>query len=122
MYKQNGWLIVENNYLWIYTFYVMDDTQKMLQAIINGQGTLKQELLSKIDRVDKKVDAQSENLGSKIDGLDKKVDRVEKNLTSRLDKIGKQLAYLEDDTPTKEEFDNLEKRVDNIEQKAVPAL
>ncbi len=100
----------------------MDDTQKMLQAIINGQGTLKQELLSKIDRVDKKVDAQSENLGSKIDGLDKKVDRVEKNLTSRLDKIGKQLAYLEDDTPTKEEFDNLEKRVDNIEQKAVPAL
>lgn len=28
-----------------------------------------------------------------------------------------QLAYLEDDTPTREEFDHLEKRVDKLEQK-----
>lgn len=67
----------------------MNDTQKMLQAIINGQSTLKQELLSKIDKVDKKVD-----------GLDVKLDKVEKNLTERIDKLGKQLAYLEDDAPT----------------------
>lgn len=96
----------------------MDNTQKMLQAIINGQSTLKQELLSKIDKVDKKVD----NLGGAVEGLDGKIDRVEKNLTERIDKLGKQLAYLEDDAPTKEEFDNLEKRVDNIDQKATSAL
>ncbi len=89
----------------------MVDTQKMLQAIINGQSTLKQELLRKIDKV-----------GEKVDGLDVKLDKVEKNLTGRIDKLGKQLAYLEDDTPTREEYDELEKRVDKIEQKTTPAL
>lgn len=88
----------------------MNDTQKMLQAIINGQSTLKQELLNKIDKVDKKVDKLSEKVG----GLDGKIDGVEKRLTERLDKIGKQLAYLEDDTPTREEYDKLEKRVDSL--------
>lgn len=82
----------------------MNDTQKMLQAIINGQSALKQELLVKIDKVDKKVDK-----------LDEKLDKVEKNLTGRIDKLGKQLAYLEDDTPTREEFDNLKDRVDKME-------
>ena len=89
----------------------MNDTQKMLQAIINGQSTLKQELLSKMDKIDKKVD-----------GLGVKLDKVEENLTGRIDKLGKQLAYLEDDTPTREEFDNLEKSVNNIEQKVSSAL
>ncbi len=92
----------------------MNDTQKMLQAIINGQSTLTQELLIKMDKIDKKVD-----------GLEVKLDKVEENLTGRIDKLGKQLAYLEDDTPTREEFDNLEKsvdNVDNIEQKVSSAL
>ncbi len=90
----------------IYTFLKMSDTQKMLQAIINGQTALKRELLIKIDNVDQKVD----RLGDKVDGLDGKIDRVEQRLTERLDKIGRQLAYLED-TPTREEYDSLEKRV-----------
>ncbi|MBU0999929.1 hypothetical protein KKE78_00835 [Patescibacteria group bacterium] len=89
----------------------MDDTQKMLQAIVNGQSAIKQELLSKIDKVDKK-----------LDGLDEKLDNVEENLTGRIDKVGKQLAYLEDDAPTREEYDNLEKKVDRIEHKATPTL
>lgn len=96
----------------------MDDTQKMLQAIISGQTALKQELTNKIDSVDKKVGG----LGEKLDDLDKKVDRVEKNLTTRLDKIGKQLAYLEDDSPTREEFEQLEKKVNNTEQKITSPL
>lgn len=50
------------------------------------------------------------------------MDQVEKNLTARIDKLGKQFAYLEDDTPTRDEFDNLEKRVNNIDQKATSAL
>ncbi len=95
----------------------MNDTQKMLQAIINGQSTLKGELLKKIDQVDKKVDGLAENLGGKIDKLDKKIDIVGKRLTTRLDKIGKQVAYLEDDAPTREEHDKLEKRVVKVEQK-----
>lgn len=87
----------------------MDNTQKMLQAIINGQSALKQELSGKIDRVDQKVDALSKDLK-----------KVEQNLTKRIDKLGKQLAYLEDDTPTREEYDQLEKRVDKIEQRITP--
>lgn len=59
----------------------MDDTQKMLRAVINGQTTLKQELSSEIKKVDQKLD------------------KVERNLTGRIDKIGRQLAYLEDDAP-----------------------
>ena len=87
----------------------------MLQAIINGQSSSRQEILSKIDKLEKK-------LGGRIDGLESRIDQVEKNLTARIDKLGKQLAYLEDDTPTREEFDNLEKRVDSIEQKTTPVL
>lgn len=94
----------------MYNLYDMDDTHKMLQAIINGQSALKQELVSKIDKVDKKVD----KLGGRLEG---KIDSVEKKLTDRLDKIGRQLAYLEDDAPTREEFDKLEGRIDQLEQK-----
>lgn len=89
----------------------MNDTQKMLQAIINGQSAIKQELSGKIDKVDKKVD-----------GLGEKLDKAEKNLTKRIDKLGMQLAYLEDDTPTREEYNNLEKRVDKVEQRVASAL
>ena len=98
----------------------MNDTQKMLQAIINGQSTLKGELLAKIDQVDKKLSEKIEGLDGKVNGLDGKIDRAERRLTERLDKIGKQLAYLEDDTPTREEFDKLETRVDKMSE--APAL
>lgn len=54
----------------------MNDTQKMLQAIINGQSAIKQELSGKIDKLDLKVNK-----------LDEKLDTVEKNLTSRVDKM-----------------------------------
>lgn len=85
----------------------------MLQAIINGQSSLKQELVTKIDKLDVK-------LSNKIDNVEDQLNKVEKNLTNRIDALGKQMAYLEDDTPTREEFDKLENRVDKIEQKVVP--
>ena len=91
----------------------MDDTRKMLRAIINGQSAFKQEFLMKIDKVDKKVD----KVDAKIDGLDKKIGGAEKNLSNRLDKLGLQLAQLEDDAPTREEHDMLDKRVSNVEHK-----
>lgn len=55
----------------------MDDTQKMLRTIINGQSTFRQEVMSRIDRLDEKFEG-------KIDSLDKKMGRMEKNLTSLL--------------------------------------
>lgn len=89
-----------------------DDTNKMLRTIINGQSVFRQEVLGRIDKLDKKIDGVEERLNERIDG-------AEKRLTNRIDKLGKQLAYLEDDTPTREEFDKLDKRVNKLEQKTI---
>ena len=88
----------------------MDDVKKMFRTFVNGQSALKTEILTKIDDLDIK-------LSGKIDSLDKKIDGVEERLTKRIDKIGKSVAYLEDDTPTWEEHDKLEKRVTKVEKK-----
>lgn len=93
----------------------MNDTQKMLQTIINGQSTFRQDVLGRIDKLDTK-------LGGRINGLEDRIGQVEKNLTSRIDKLGTQLAYLEDDAPTREEFDNLEQRVDKIAHQPTSTL
>ena len=97
----------------------MDDTKKMLQAIISGQNALKQELVVKIDKWGEKLDGRIDGLEGRIDTLEERVVKVGNNLTKRIDKIGKQLAYLEDDSPTREEYDELEKRVHKIEQKVI---
>lgn len=90
----------------------MEDSKKMLHAIINGQSAMKQELLAEIRKVDQKVD----KLDKKIDGVDARLTEVETNLTKRIDKLGLQIAELEDDTPTRDEFDELDKRVHILEQ------
>ena len=86
----------------------MDDVQKMFQTIINGQSAMKGELLGEINKFRKETN-------QRFDEMDKKMDKVEKKLTKRLDMIGGQLADLDDDAPTKEEFEKLEKRVGNLE-------
>ena len=58
----------------------MNDTKKMLRAIINGQSANKDELLKKIDNVEVK-------LSGRMDNLDTKMDKVEKNLTQRIDDV-----------------------------------
>lgn len=63
----------------------MNDIQKMFQAIINGQSAFRQDILSRIDKLDKK--------------LSERIDKVDDKLSGRIDAIGKQLAYLEDDAP-----------------------
>ena len=80
----------------------MDDTQKILRAIINSQSSFRQDVLTKIDKLDQKLTGRIDSVDEK---LTKRIDNAEKNLTERLDRIGKQLAYLEDDAPTREEFD-----------------
>lgn len=81
-----------------------DDTKQMLRIIINGQSSFRQEVLGEIDKLDKKIDGVEKNLVERIDKVE-----------GRLDKIGRQLAYLEDDTPTREEFNKLEKKVGKME-------
>ena len=71
----------------------MASDTKMLQMLLDGQSSIKKDL----KRVEK-------NLGDKIDTNGK-----------RIDKLGMQLANLEDDAPTIEEFDDLEKRVTKLE-------
>ena len=80
---------------------------------------MKSELISNINDIDEKLDGVEKCLGERIDQLDKKMDGVEERLTERIDKIGLQVARLEDDTPTRDEFDNLVKRVSMLETKAV---
>lgn len=78
----------------------MSDT-KILQAILDGQTSIRADITSirtDVKRVEKKVDGGFE----KVNG--------------RLDKIGLSVASLEDDTPTIEEFDNLDKRVKKLEK------
>lgn len=70
---------------------------KILQSILDSQVSIKQEM--------KKGFA----------GVNQKMDKMEIKLTKRIDKIGLQVARLEDDAPTIEEFDNLEKRVVKLE-------
>jgi len=57
----------------------------------------------------------------KVETVDKKINEVKSGVTrngERLDKLGLELAKLQDDAPTIEEFDNLEKRVENLENQA----
>ncbi|MEK7188856.1 MAG: hypothetical protein AAB685_03325 [Patescibacteria group bacterium] len=70
----------------------MSDT-KLLQAILDGQTSIRNDI--------KEVKVE-----------------VKKN-GERIDKIGLQLANLEDDSPTVDEFDDLEKRVSRLEKPAV---
>lgn len=88
----------------------MDNTQTMLKAIINGQSSMKEELLAEIRKVDKKLDRE-------VGSLKDEVKSGFKTVNNRIDKIGKQLAYLEDDAPTREEFDELTKEVDKLKVK-----
>lgn len=66
----------------------------MLQAILDGQVTIHKEIKEVRDEVKKNGE--------------------------RIDKLGKQLAYVEDDTPTREEFNELKVRMDNVESKVAP--
>lgn len=68
------------------------ESTKMLQAI-----------LRRVALIDEKIDIN--------------IAETKKNGV-RIDKLGKQLAYVEDDSPTVEEFDELEKRVARLEQQS----
>ena len=83
----------------------MTDSTKMLQALIDGQNSIKEELLNKTDVVDKKVDRGFKSL---------KEEAIRNG--KRIDNIGLELAELSDDAPTIKEHESLEKRVDKLEK------
>ena len=88
---------------------IMDDTKKMLQALIDGQSAMKTELLGEIQKLDQKLEIT-------IDRLRKETKEGFEKLTERADKIGLQVARLEDDTLTRDEFDDVESRLKKLEQ------
>ena len=88
----------------------LGELRKMLVAVVNGQSSLKQDLLKGImkNRV-------------AINNLKTDTKKNFGKVNKRLDIIGSQVAYLEDDTPTRKEFDKLEKRVEKVEGKVASA-
>ncbi len=72
----------------------MANDTKILQSILDGQVLIRKDI--------KEVKEEAK--------------KTEERLTGRIDKLGMQLANLEDDAPTVEEFDDLEKRVTKLER------
>ena len=68
----------------------MSDT-KILQALLDGQVAIRED-----------------------------IKKLETNLTQRIDKLGMQLANVEDDSPTRDELDGLDKRVVILENRFLP--
>ena len=81
----------------------MTDT-KMLQAILDGQSAIKEELKGSINRLEEKVDRGFQ-----------KVDKRFEEVNERIDKLGLQIARLEDDAPTMEEFNQHDERLTKLE-------
>lgn len=73
------------------------EIMKMLRAVVSGQVSLRED----------------------INILEKNMNNGFQKVNDRLDNIGKQVAYLEDDAPTRDEHDNLKKRVTKLEQKVL---
>lgn len=98
------------------TSILQTETKKIVQSetrkVVNGQSAMKSELLGEI----KKVNTRLDNLEKKMNDGFKNVKTEFEKVNGRIDKLGLQLANLEDDAPTIEEFDKLEKRVSKIEQ------
>ena len=95
---------------------VMDDPKEMLRAIINGQSAMKSELLGEIQKVEKKLSTEIGNLKTDLGSLRRETKEGFEKLTERVDKIGLQVARLEDDTPTRNEFDDVDARLKKLQQ------
>jgi hypothetical protein len=72
----------------------MSDTH-LLQTIIDGQVEIRNEIIK---------------LGDKLD-------QTEGKLTTRIDALGKQLNILDEDAPTSEDLQNIDKRVKKLEDR-----
>jgi predicted nuclease with TOPRIM domain len=90
-----------------------DTSLKILQMVLNGQNSMKADMMCEFKKVREEIQDSEKRLGNRIDG-------VEINLTkliNRVDKLGLDLAKLSDDAPTIKEFDDLVSRVNNLQSK-----
>lgn len=58
-----------------------------------------------------------EGVEGNLTNLEAKVDKGFKNVNERIDKLGKTLAVLDNDAPTRDEFEDLTTRVKKVEVK-----
>jgi len=79
--------------------------KKVLQGVVSGIGLIHQD----IQIIKKDMKSMEERLNEKMDAGFEKVN-------SRIDKLGFQLAELEDDAPTREEFDELGEKVTKLQR------
>lgn len=87
----------------------INELKTMVRAIINGQSSMKADILKKIgDRITKVEIQVSEHR--------KETKRGFKDIDNRVDLIGKQLNALDEDAPVGDDFSTLVKRVDNLEK------
>lgn len=85
------------------------ELKTMVRAIINGQSSMKADILKKLgDRID--------NVESQVKEHRKETKQGFKDINNRADLIGKQLNALDDDAPTSEDFTKLVSRVDKLEK------
>ena len=88
----------------------MVSSTKMLQILIDGQAALREEIKEGRDNFRKEMKEGQDTIRQEMKQGFRKVNK-------RLNIIGKAVAFLEDDTPTREEHDKLEKRVTKVEKK-----
>lgn len=91
----------------------MDDTNKMLRLIINGQSLIKSDILLEIKKLSKRMDSLEDKMSLGFKNIKSEILENRK----RLDKFGYRLAEIEDDAPTHREFEDLMSRVKKLEQK-----
>lgn len=94
-----------------------DKTQTMLRTIINGQSAMKSELLTKIDRSHNGLLTKINEIHKEVQNLKKETKEGFKKVNKRIDTIGMHLENVDEDAPTHDEFDKLEKRVTKVETK-----
>jgi len=61
----------------------MDDIQKMFQMLVNGQSIMKGDLLTRIDKLDKKL---SDRMDKGFKDVNGRIDKLDKKLSDRMDK------------------------------------
>lgn len=94
----------------------MEEIKEMLKAVINGQHALRSELFGEVSKMKKETRGAINALRQEMKDGFEKIDERFDGIDERLDKQGRQLAYLEEDAPTREEFADLESRVDKLEK------
>jgi hypothetical protein len=77
---------------------------------------MKSEFLGDIQKLEQKVDTKIGDLKTYMGSLRKETKAGFEKLTERVDNIGLQVARLEDDTPIRKEFDDVESKLKKLEQ------